>query len=42
MCIRLNALHFVKEVEKITFFPNFFLAKFGVLPGKLYLCTRFR
>lgn len=29
MCIRLNALHFVKEVENIAFFPNFFLAKFG-------------
>ena len=42
MCIRLNALHFVKEVENITFFSNFFLAKFGGLPGNLYLWTRFR
>ena len=42
MCIRLNALHFVKEVENITLFSKFFLAKFGGLPGNLYLCTRFR
>ena len=31
MCIRLNALHFVKEVENITLFSKFFLAKFGGL-----------
>ena len=47
MCIYYNVYHvfscfFVNKHENITFFSNFFLAKFGGLPGNLYLCTRFR
>ena len=47
MCIYYNVYHvfsrfFVNKHENITFFSNFFLAKFGDLPGNLYLCTRFR
>ena len=47
MCIYYNVYHvfscfFVNKHENITFFSNFFLAKFGGLPRNLYLCTRFR
>ena len=47
MYIYYNVYHvflyfFVNKHENITFFSNFFLAKFGGLPGNLYLCTRFR
>ena len=47
MCIYYNVYHvfscfFVNKHENIAFFSNFFLAKFGGLPGNLYLCTRFR
>ena len=47
MCLYYNVYHvfscfFVNKHENITFFSNFFLAKFGGLPGNLYLCTRFR
>ena len=47
MCIFYNMYHvflcfFVNKHENIAFFSNFFLAKFGGLPGNLYLCTRFR
>ena len=47
MCKYYNVYHvfsrfFVNKHENIAFFSNFFLAKFGGLPGNLYLCTRFR
>ena len=47
MCIYYNVYHvfscfFVNKHENITFFSKFFPAKFGGLPGNLYLCTRFR
>ncbi len=42
MCNPKRGEAFVIKQENFAFFLKFFWAKFGGLPGNLYLCTRFR